>query len=193
MATKFDICTNALVQIGASAITDFAGGSTESEVCGYIYDQTVEFWLSMYPWRFATKQVQLSRNVTAPSTIWTAKYSEPGDMVALQAVVVGSQNIPFDRYENEIYCDASSTDEVYAIYTYSITETYWPPYFVELIEKALMGKLSFALPAKLDLKQVSEEEVQRVYRMAKSADQRQQPSRILPTRGRDSIIEARRA
>lgn len=191
--TKFDICTNALLQIGAKAITDFAGGTRESTVCGAIYQTTVDGWLEMYPWRFATKQVTLSRNVTAPDHYWDAKYSEPGDMLALQGVFVGTQPIEYDRFENEIYCNASSTDTVYAVYTYSISETYWPNYFVNLIEVALMQKLSFALPAKLDLREALTDDVEKQFRMAKAADSRQQPSRILPTRGRGSIIEARRS
>lgn len=191
--TKFELCTNALVQIGAKAITDFAGATRESEVCGYLYQPTVDNWLSMYPWRFATKQVVLSRDVTVPETIWAAMYSQPAGMISLQAVTTGGKNIPFDRYENKIYCNAGAAESVVAIYVYAITETYWPPYFVELMEAALMHKLAFSLPAKLDLRASLEDLVITKYRMAKSADERQQTSRKLPVTGRRSIMEARRA
>jgi hypothetical protein len=191
--TKFDICTQALTQIGADPITDFNGGSQESETCSYLYQPTVDNWLSMYPWRFATKQTVLSRNVTAPTTIWTGSYAQPGDMITLQAVSIASVNIPFDRYENKIFCNASATDTVHGIYIYSISESFWPAYFVQLIELALMEKLAFALPSKLDLKEAMAKRVDAQYRMAKAADARQQTSRVLPTSGRRSIMEARRA
>lgn len=193
MATKFDICSNALVQIGANSISDFSGVSKESEVCGLIYDQTVKMWLSSYWWRFATKIGQLSRDVSAPSALWSASYAQPGDMIALQSVSVGDVNIPFDRYENKILCDASASDAVYATYTYAISETYWPAYFIELIEMALMHKLSFALPAKLDLKQIAKDDLEQQFRLAKSIDNRQQTSRKLPLGGRGSIMEYRRS
>jgi len=190
--SAFDICSNALVQIGASAITDFEGGSEESEVCSYLYQPTVDNWMSMYPWRFATRQKQLSRLSDEPDMMWDAAYAQPDGMITLQAVQVSDVNVPFDRFENKIYCNATSADVVIATYTYSISEAYWPPYFVELIELALMHKLSFALPSKLDMKQLVKSDLEIQYRMAKAADQRQQSSRVLPMSGRGSIIEARR-
>lgn len=195
MATKFDICSSALVQIGANPITAFASASREEIVSEQLYDNTVEEWLGAYWWRFATKTAQLSR-ITGSDPVgglWTAHYTQPGDMIAIQAVSVGGVNIDFDRNENKVLCNASASDAVYATYTYAITETYWPAHFRRLVELDLMHKMSFALPSKLDLKRVLKEDVIEQFRHAKSIDQKQQPNKPLPLSGRRSIMEFRRS
>lgn len=195
MATKFDICSSALVQIGANKITAFDSSSREAIVAGEIYDNTVEEWLAAYWWRFASKSQQLSR-ITGSDPVdpnWTAHYTQPGDMIAIESIQVAGVNIDFDRNENKILCNASATDAVIAEYTYAISETYWPAYFRRLIELDLMHKMSFALPAKLDLKRVLKEDVDMYFRQAKSIDQKQQPNKPLPLSGRRSIMEFRRS
>ena len=191
--TKFDVCSNALVAIGAEPITDFAGGSTESAVASQLYQSTIDNWLTLYDWRFASKQAQLSRLVAVPSSLWTAAYQAPADIIKLKGVFVVDRAIEYDRYGDKIYCNAQSTDTVIADYLYSIAPEYWPPYFVMLAELALMKRFAFALAGKLDLKATVDGDLQQQFALAKNADARQQTAKRINTAGRGSILEARRA
>lgn len=191
--TKFDVCSNALVAIGADAITDFSGSSTESAVAKQLWQTTVDNWLTLHDWRFAVKQAQLSRLVAEPTALWDAAYQAPADIIKLNGVFVADRPIPYDRYGNMIYCNATSNDTVIADYVWSIGVENWPPYFVMLIEFAMMNRLAFALAGKLDLKKVSDADLDLQFRLAKNADARQQTAKRINLGGRGSILEARRA
>lgn len=59
---KIDICNNALIEAHQDAtITNIDEDSVEAERCRRIYDATRRELLSMYPWTFATKFVELAR------------------------------------------------------------------------------------------------------------------------------------
>lgn len=59
---KIDICNNALIEAHQDAtITNIDEDSVEAERCRRIYAATRRELLSMYPWTFATKFVELAR------------------------------------------------------------------------------------------------------------------------------------
>jgi len=197
--TKFDIASSALIMIGASPVASFtAPDSAEQQACALLYQSCVDHWLSLYPWRFASRTTELSkRPESPPPTEWQSTYIAPSGFKAIQKVVTGPGNIhqpslPFDRFENEIRTNYTGTEKLWCIHTYEPPISYWPGYFVQLIEYGLAHKLSFAISGKLDLQADLAKSVELYFRLAKNADSRQQTTRKLPLRGRGSIMEARR-
>lgn len=191
--TKFDLCSNALMLIGASAITDFAGGSAESSAAARLFQTTADNWLTLYDWQFATTTAQLSRLVDQPLNMWDAIYQAPADALKIQNVKVNDEPISYDRFADKIHCNASASDIVHCDYTRTREVSDWPPYFVELIEAALAKKFSTVLAAKLDFKNSFDIDIDRQFRLAKNADARQQTAKRLRMNGPGSIIAARRA
>lgn len=191
--SQFDICSNALLRIGADTITDFSGASAESFAAGKFYQPTADNWLSLYDWNFAKQTALLVRDVTAPLQSWDASYAQPTGAIKIRSVKVNDVSIEFDRAREKILCNAKSTDSVYCEYTNSVDCAYWPPYFVELMELALALKFSFTLAGKIDLKNVIEADLQLQFRLAKNADARQQTTRRIRLDGKGTILEARRA
>ena len=59
--SKFDICNKAMVLVGANTITSFTENTTESKVAGQLYESTLENLITRCRWRFASKQLQLSK------------------------------------------------------------------------------------------------------------------------------------
>tara|TARA_Y100001970_G_scaffold259606_1_gene340775 strand:+ start:772 stop:1383 length:612 start_codon:yes stop_codon:yes gene_type:complete len=131
--SKYDICSKALVLVGANTISDFTSNTTESLVAGQLYESTLENLLTRCRWRFATKQSQLSRNASAPTARWSAKYAVPTGTMLIHTVTVNDNVIEYDRYEQDILCDASSTDTVVADYTFQPSEANFPPYFKQAL------------------------------------------------------------
>lgn len=191
--TKFDVCSNALVLIGAEEITDFAGGSTESLAANRFFQSTVDNFLTLYDWQFATTTAQISRLVDAPLNQWDAAYQQPSGAIKIQNVKVNDKPIEYDRYKDKIHCNAAASDTVFCDYTFSALVEDWPPYFTELIEYALARKFSTALAAKLDFKNSFEIDLDRQFRLAKNADARQQTTKRLNMKGPGSIIAMRRS
>lgn len=192
-ATKFDICSNALMFVGAGVITDFSGSTAESAAAKQYWQTTVDNWLTLYDWQFATTTAQLSRLGSAPLDEWDAAYSQPAGAIKIQAVRVNDDPISYDRYQDKIHCNAAVSDTVYCDYTFSVDCAFWPPYFVELIEVALAKKFGTAIAGKLDLKSTFEGDIESQFRLAKNADARQQTAKRVNLSGRGSILAARRA
>jgi hypothetical protein len=197
--TKFDIASSALVMIGANPVSSFGSATSVEEIaCQHLYQPCVDHWISLYPWRFATRTAQMPRdhedgfNPLKPVG-WQAVYTAPPDMKALQYIRIDldGRDMPFDRFENKVFCNATATNTVYAVYTYEPPIQWWPGYFVELMVHAFAAKLSFALAGKLDLRTDLEKSVEPLFRWAKNADSRQQTTRKFKLRGRNSIMEAR--
>jgi len=191
--TKFDLCSNALMLIGAETITDFSGSSTESAAAAQFFQTTADNWLSLYDWQFATTTVQLSRLEAAPANAWDAAYQAPSEAIKIQNVKVNDIPITYDRFNDKIHCDAAVSDEVFCDYTRSMEVEYWPPYFVELVEASLAKKFSTVLAAKIDFKTTFNTDVETQFRLAKNADARQQTTKRINLRGRGSLMAARRA
>ncbi len=149
MATdKFDLCSQALVLVGGTRITSFDGNGAEAIIAGSLYEDTVREVISVYPWRFATRQFGLTRLGAAPDARWDAAYQLPSGTERINAVTVLDTPIDFDRYEDHILCNAGVEDVVIADLTYRPVEAYWPGYFTTTIRLKLASV--FAVPVAED-------------------------------------------
>mgnify|MGYP001480710199 FL=1 len=59
--SALDICSRALILIGAEPISSFDDGSTEALVCVNLYEDIVRTSLTNTRWRFSTNQKVLNR------------------------------------------------------------------------------------------------------------------------------------
>ena len=64
--TKIDLCSRALVKLGANTIASFDEATVEAKVCAQLYEPTLESLLASYPWRFALEKAELARLVASP-------------------------------------------------------------------------------------------------------------------------------
>jgi len=135
--TGVSICSDALLLIGAKAISSFNDGTDESSVCDRLYPDIRDSTLVMYPWSFSMKKVQLAQLITAPTTVWTYAYQLPGDKLANPRAVYNSPNpgSPVQK-DWEIQGDSLLTNltNVYIDYQYSVPEYAMPQYFVQLLK-----------------------------------------------------------
>lgn len=151
--SKFDMASQALVLVGHRPIAAFDGPSAGEIAANQLYQASVDEVLGLHRWRFATKAVQLSRLADAPLTEWSAAYALPAEASIIHAVQIRGKDIEFDRFEDELHCDADVTDTVILIRGRRVAEEAWPPYF----EAAVRLKLAsvFALPVAEDANKAS--------------------------------------
>jgi len=135
--TGVSICSDALLLIGAKAISSFNDGTDESSVCDRLYPDIRDSTLVMYPWSFSMKKVQLAQLITTPTTVWRYEYQLPGDKLANPRAVYNSPNpgSPVQK-DWEIQGDKLLTNltSVYIDYQYSVPEYAMPQYFVQLLK-----------------------------------------------------------
>lgn len=180
MATdKFDLCSQALVLVGGNPITSFAGTSAEAITASTLYEDTVCEVISVYRWRFATRQYQLTREAAAPDMRWDAAYLLPPGTQLINAVLVNDVSIDFDRYENKLLCDAGEGDVVVAEITYRADEAYWPGYFATTLRLKLASL--FAVPIAEDATKAAAYQTQYVAQLkaARLADAQSRTARKL--------------
>ena len=179
--SKFDICNKALVLVGANTITSFSENTTESKVANQLYESTLENMLTRSRWRFAAKQAQLSRNASAPTARWSAKYAVPTGTMILHTVTVNDNVIEYDRYEDDILCDASTSDVVVADYTFQPSEANFPPYFKQALVFELASLFAGAIARNDSLSQLYQNRAIAQLEIARAQDSQAQTSRKVDT------------
>jgi hypothetical protein len=192
MATSaVEVANQAFALIGANAISSFIGTATEQVVGEALYQPLVDAALTSYRWRFATGKATLSRLAAVPLNDWDAAYQMPTDpiILLLNAVMVLDQRIEFDRYEDQIYCNATSDDTVIADYVYSAGEERWPPYFTKAVVFDLASNFAAGIMQDSYLASHFNDMAEIEYRKARFADGSSKTARPMKT---NSLINRRR-
>jgi hypothetical protein len=144
--TSVKLANNALQLLGANTITSFTDGSKAAGVANNLYPFVKKHTLSMYPWKFALKKAQLSRDSTDPINEWDYRYTIPSDSVSFVPHAVffsGEANAPkeldFEVYQAKVYTNSTT---VYIDYVYDINEELMPSYFTSLLVYQLAWHLA---------------------------------------------------
>ena len=175
--TRFDICNKALVLVGANIITSFDEATTESTVAGQLYESTLEAMLTRIRWRFATKQLQLSYQATAPLGRFKSAYQLPADALLIHTVTVNDNVIAFDRYGDKIFADTGSNDTLICDYTFQTSEAEFPSYFKQCMVFELASLFAGAIARNDTLSELYRGRGLAQIAIAKATDSQAQTSR----------------
>lgn len=175
-ADRVKNANKACLGAGVNVITSFDQGSTESIFCDEWYELIVEAELSLYPWRFATKTVDLTNSLLAatPDTKYNTAHQAPNDVLSVDTVLVGDESIAYDRYQDQIHTNDTSNDTVIIQYRYRADERYWNPYFQLLVIYRLATMLSFSIARKDDIADSMKGLADEHWRRAKTKDAQSQ-------------------
>tara|TARA_R110002050_G_scaffold218826_1_gene354785 strand:- start:1099 stop:1689 length:591 start_codon:yes stop_codon:yes gene_type:complete len=179
--SAIDICSRALILIGAEPITSFEDDTTEALICGNMYEDIARANLVSTRWRFASNQAVLARLSDAPTGRFDAAYQLPSDLLFTHAVTLNGHSIEYTIYGSKIFCDASSQDELILDYTFRAEEVNWPSYFSITVEYAMAIVLSTALARDQSLAQLMQFQYNQLTAKARSIDSQQQTTRKLTT------------
>ena len=151
--TGISICSDALIMLGAKAITSFNDGTDESSACDRLYSDIRDSTLATYPWTFNFKKIQLAQLLTAPTSVWKYQYQLPGDKISNPRAVYNSANpgSPVQK-DWEIQGDVMLTNltSVYIDYQYSLGEFAMPQYFVQLLKYMMSWHLAMPITEQTD-------------------------------------------
>ena len=151
--TGISICSDALIMLGAKAITSFNDGTDESSACDRLYSDIRDSTLATYPWTFSFKKIQLAQLLTAPTSVWKYQYQLPGDKISNPRAVYNSAAIGSPVQKDwEIQGDVMLTNltSVYIDYQYSVGEFAMPQYFVQLLKYMMSWHLAMPITEQTD-------------------------------------------
>jgi hypothetical protein len=176
-----DICSRALILIGAEPITSFEDDTTEGLVSSNMYEDIARSNLTSTRWRFSTNQAILNRLSDAPTGRFDAAYQLPSGYLFVHAVTVNDFQIEYDIYGDKIYCDAGPQDQLIIDYTYRAEEQDWPSYFSVCVEYAMATVFSTAIARDQGLANLMNQQYNIALAKARSIDSQQQSTRKLIT------------
>lgn len=85
--SSIELCSTALVKLGASAISSFEDGTPEADIAARLYPVTRDGLLSAHPWSFAVVQRSLARLAETPIADYAHAFQLPADF--LKAISAG--------------------------------------------------------------------------------------------------------
>jgi hypothetical protein len=179
--SAIDICSRALILIGAEPITSFEDDTSEALIAGNMYEDIARSNLVSTRWRFASNQAVLNRISEEPTGRFDAAYQLPSGVLFTHAVTVNDFQIEYNIYGSKIYCDASPSDQLVADYTYRAEENDWPSYFSVCVEYAMATVFATALARDQSLSAMMGNQYDRLIAKARSIDSQQQTTRKLTT------------
>jgi hypothetical protein len=141
--SSIELCSSALVKLGAESISSFDDGTAEARVASRLYPLLRDALLSTHPWSFATRQTELTRLTDGPTTTFEYAYQLPNDF--LKALSAGNggrgRGLVFQLANRQLLTDAES---VALTYVFRPSEGDFPSYF----NAALVARLAaeFCLP-----------------------------------------------
>jgi len=137
--TAIDLCSKALLLIGANAIQSFEDGSRESSVCSSIYDTVRDTLLSNRLWTFSLEQLDLARLNETPLRDWKYVYALPKEVIRIRKV---SNSKDFDLMNGKLY---SNNPQVSIDCQKAVDVSEMPPYFQTALISELAAKLAMSL------------------------------------------------
>tara|TARA_R100000231_G_scaffold133557_1_gene106529 strand:+ start:366 stop:953 length:588 start_codon:yes stop_codon:yes gene_type:complete len=178
--SAIDICSRALILVGAEPITSFNDDTTEALIAGNMYEDIARTNLTSTRWRFSTNQAVLNRLSDAPTGRFDAAYQLP-DYLFVHAVTVRDLQIEYNIYGDKVFCDASANDELILDYTYRADEVDWPSYFSLCVEYAMATVFATALIRDTSLSSLMSTQYDFLIAKARSTDSQQQTTRKVTT------------
>ena len=155
MVSVVSICNAALSNIGKENINALGEASAEARACTQFYEQTRDFLLQSYPWRFATRTLSLAEITNDKPGQWGYAYQRPVDCLKInwlrsaysadEPALSRPDELAFayDVEGQAVYCDLSPA---LLVYTTRITDpTRFSPLFVEALAWQLTVRLAMPL------------------------------------------------
>lgn len=180
--SAIDVCSRALILIGADPITSFDDGNNEALIASNMYEDIARSALVNCRWRFATNQVVMNRLSEKPTGRYEAAYQLPSGWLMTHAVTVNDNVIEYQTYGNKIFADTSLTDTLILDYTYRAEEQNWPSYFTIAVQYELASVFAVGLARDQALASLMTQQAQAAMIKARNLDSQQQTTRRLNTK-----------
>lgn len=168
--TAIDICSKALLLVGAEAIQSFEDETKESKVCSTIYETVKDTLLTNRLWTFSLEQLNLARLNETPLRDWKYVYALPNNILRIKKV---SGSKVFELMNGKLYSNQPNVS-IDCQKTVDVDEM--PPYFQTALISELASKLSMALMGDANKYSVFANMAQRDLINARLADSQNRPN-----------------
>jgi hypothetical protein len=142
MATSVvQIVNNALIRIGASAITSLTENSEAARAANLVYEQIRDATLRDHIWNFAVKRIALAQEVDTPAFEYSFQYALPSD--CLRVLQMQEKDMIYKIEGRKLLTDEGSAKIMYISRVTDPNE--FDAMFVEALSARLAAELSIPL------------------------------------------------
>lgn len=169
MATAIEICSNALILIGAAPISSFQDPGAGATAASNLYEDTLNRVLSEHYWRFAVKKQSLNRLSQEPLNEYKYAFQLPTDLITIITVR------PFSNYQVFQKFLYSNFSDVELDYVFRPEEVDMPAYFTKALEYRLAADFAIAVTNDVSKNELWERKYLNELAHARSIDSRNTP------------------
>lgn len=176
-SSKIQIVQRAAALTGNGAIVSLDDGSEVSACINAVWDGRVEAMLTQHAWKFARRVTAISQLSDEVEPPWTALWSAPAGMLALQYVVDTDGGYRVDCEERDLTSGRAIAvigehTNLSAVHTYRVTEDRWPGDFCLAIQRYLEADLLRTINEQIDQADRREKMAMALEQKARTRDQR---------------------
>lgn len=143
--TAIKVCSDALLLLGAKAISSFNEGTDSANICDRLYPDLKRSTIESHNWTFAYKKVQLARTVNTPVNEYKYEYQLPSDRLGLPRRVYDTTAIGAGIvFDWTIQGDKLLTNNQTIVIDYKFlpSESDMPTYFIQLLKYMMAWHLA---------------------------------------------------
>lgn len=185
-ATDVTICSNALLLLGAQAITSLLGNDDRTTLMRNLYPSVRDSTLRSHPWNCAVKRVALAPDVAVPAFDWDNQFTLPADFMRVLSVGLEGEEVDFKIESGKLLCD---DNPAYLRYIWrNEVPASWDPMLVRAMEIAMAAASAYAITQSAALRDSLRDELLRHMKQARAVDGQDDPPQTL---GDSPLLSAR--
>lgn len=169
MATSIEVASNALVRIGAGAISSFSEGGASGVAASNLYEVTIRSLLTEHPWTFCRAKRQLSRLTATPLNEYQYAFQIPSDSLQVLRVF---ETRSYKIFEDKVF---ANTDVMFIDYLFRADEARWPYHFQICAEYLLASEFALIVTSNEEQNAIYENKFRAQLKKSKYIDSRQVP------------------
>lgn len=174
--SAIDLCSQALVRLGAEPVSSFDEGTAEADVADALYAGVRDECLSAHPWSFATGQAVLERLTAVPVADYAYAYALPTDLLRVISAGDGADDaargrgIVYRIHEGRLHTDAETVN---LTYIFRADESAWPAFFGHVVVQKLVEAFAVPITDSTTAAEAAAKVAEIALRQAKSLDSQQ--------------------
>lgn len=192
MTSAVDICSNALLLLGAKPINSFeeavsVNGLNRAQLAANLWPTMRDKLLRAHPWNCAKERVVLSPMSTTPPFEYAYQFALPGNYLRALSI----NDVPESKYDYTIESRKllADDDTIYLRYVWRNEDpSSWDSQLIYCAERAMAAAMCMAVTGQITLRDSLLGEVNFELKSARATDGQEEPPETL---GNFTLLEAR--
>jgi len=151
MPSVVDICNNALIDLGASAISSLTEDSKAARLCNQRFDSIRDTVFRFHPWNCLVKRASLAADTATPAFEYSFQYTLPTDPYCLRVLGLETADFLFKVEGRKILTNETTVNIIYVARVLDTNEYDFG--LIETLSAALAASLAYPLIGSVSLSQ----------------------------------------